>query len=143
MLAQFGQCIQYSVHHSLIQFSQRHYQAPPHFLSILQARYSGLNATVITADWETPLQKGVYQGYPLSVVIFNTVRNTLVYTITDKIDIGYIPVFRFISTSSNKYADDTHLVANSPASCQFLLKKVSMIGWSGMSAKVPKCQCIS
>ena len=51
-----------SVHHSLIQFSLRYYQAPPQFL---QSLYSGLNAK---ADWETPLlslEKGVYQGDPL------------------------------------------------------------------------------
>ena len=42
-----------------------------------------------------------------------------------------------------QYADDTCLVANSPASCQFLLSKVSdWLRWSGMTAKVPKCHCI-
>ena len=136
-----------SVHHSLIQFSLRHYQAPPQFLSILQSLYSGLNAKVITPDWETPLvslEKGVYQGDPLSVVIFNTVMNTLVDTITSRINLGYQ-----FSGSSRKvnilqYADDTCLVANSPASCQALLNEVSQwLQWSGMAPKVPKCQCIS
>ena len=35
----------------------------------------------ITADWSTPcipLQVGVYQGDPLSVVIFKSVMNTLI-----------------------------------------------------------------
>ena len=69
-----------SVHHSLIQFSLKHYHAPPQFCKILEALYSDLHAKVITADWATPmipLQVGVYQGDPLSVVIFNTVINTL------------------------------------------------------------------
>ena len=35
------------------------------------------------------LQKGLYQGDPLSVVIFNTVMNSLVDTITTRIDLGY------------------------------------------------------
>ena len=48
-----------SVHHSLIQFALH---APPQFLSILQALYSGLKATVITESWETPLV-----SLPLSV----------------------------------------------------------------------------
>ena len=50
-----------SVHHSLIQFALQHYHAPPQFISILQALYSELNATVITKSWNTPLvslQKG-------------------------------------------------------------------------------------
>ena len=82
-----------SVHHSLIQFALQHYHAPPQFLSILHALYSGLNTTVITENWETPLisiQKGVYQGDPLSVVIFNTVMNTLVDTITTP----WVPIIR-------------------------------------------------
>ena len=81
-----------SVHHSLIQFALQHNHTPLQFISILQALYSGLNATVITESWDTPLaslQKGVYQGDPLSVVIFNMAMNTLVDTITTRIDLGY------------------------------------------------------
>ena len=34
--------------------------------------------------------------------------------------------------------------ANSPASCQHLLSRVAdWLQWSGMAAKIPKCQCIS
>ena len=84
--------------------------------------------SIITEDWATPLvplQKGVYQGDPLSVVIFNTVMNTLVDTVKTRIDLGY----RFSDCPRQvnilQYADDTCLVANSPASCQFLLAKVS------------------
>ena len=43
-----------------------------------------------------------------------------------------------------QFADDTCLIANSPASCQYLLDTSSnWLQWSGMSAKVPKCQCLS
>ena len=83
----------------------------------------------------------MYQGDPLSVV---TVMNTLVDTLTTRIDLGY--QFSGSSRQVNilQYADDTCLVANSPASCQFLLSKVSdWLRWSEMTAKVPKCQCIS
>ena len=136
-----------SVHHSLIQFSLRHYHAPPQFLNILQALYSQLSAKVITAEWETPsilLQKGVYQGDPLSVVIFNTVMNTLLDTVSLRLDLGY----QFSNSNRHvnilQYADDTCLVADSPASGQFLLKIVSdWLQWSGMVAKIPKCQCLA
>jgi hypothetical protein len=136
-----------SVHHSLIDFSLRHYHAPPQFLSTVQALYTGLHAKVITAEWETPvisLQKGVYQGDPLSVVIFNTVMNTLLDTVSLRTDLGY----RFSNSRRRvnilQYADDTCLIANSPASCQYLLDTTSnWLQWSGMSAKVPKCQCLS
>ena len=136
-----------SVHHSLIQFALQHYHAHPQFISILQALYSGLNATVITESWDTPLvslQKGVYQGDPLSVVIFNTVMNTLVDTITTRIDLGYQLSGSLRRVNILQYADDTCLVANFPSSCQYLLSKVGdWLVWTGMAAKVPKCQCLS
>ena len=136
-----------SVHHSLIQFSLRHYHAPPQFLSVLRALYSGLSAKVITADWKTPvvpLQMGVYQGDPLSVVIFNTVMNTLVDTLTTRIDLGYHLSGTSHQVNILQYADDTCLVADSPASCQFLLSKVyDWLHWAEMRAKVPKCQSIA
>ena len=136
-----------SVHHSLINFSLQHYHAPPQFLATVQGLYSGLNAKVISADWETPiisLEKGVYQGDPLSVVIFNTVINTLIDTVSLRADLGY----QFSNSSRRlnilQYADDTCLVANSPASCQYLLSMVSdWLQWSGMTAKVPKCKCVA
>ena len=136
-----------SVHHSLIGYSLHHYYASPQFLSTVQSLHTGLNAKVITAEWETPvipLQKGVYQGDPLSVVIFNTVMNTLIDTVSLRTDLGY----KFSNSARTinilQYADDTCLVANSPASCQYLLSMVSdWLRWSGMAAKVPKCQCVS
>ena len=65
-----------SIHHSLIQFSMKHYHAPPELCSILDALYSDLSTTILTQKWTTPsipLKSGVYQGDPLSVVVFNTV----------------------------------------------------------------------
>ena len=136
-----------SVHHSLIQFALQHYHAPPQFISILQALYSELNATVITKSWDTPLvslQKGMYQDDPLSVVIFNTVMNTLVDTITTRIDLGYQLSGSLRRVNILQYADDICLVANSPSACQYLLSKVGdWLVWTGMAAKVPKCQCLS
>jgi len=61
-----------SVHHSLINFSLVHYHAPPSFSRLIQVMYDGHSASVMTQDWSTPafpLQIGVYQGDPLSVVI--------------------------------------------------------------------------
>ena len=81
-----------SVHHSLVDFSLRHYHAPPQFLCTVQVLYTGLHAKVITAEWETPVisfQKGVYQEDPLSVVIFNTVMNTLLDAVFLRTDLGY------------------------------------------------------
>ena len=73
-----------SVHHSLIQFSLHHYHASPKFSAVVESLYDGIAAEVMSEGWSTPLiplQRGVYQGDPLSVVIFNTVINTLIDTI--------------------------------------------------------------
>ena len=89
-----------SVHHSLIQFSLQHYHAPPQFCATINAFYSGLQAKVVTAEWETPmfpLEIGVYQGDTLSVMIFNTVMNTLVDTLQTRADLGYIPPFQCLT----------------------------------------------
>jgi len=82
-----------SVHHSLINFSLVHYHAPPSFSRLIQVMYDGLSASVMTRDWSTPafpLQIGVYQGDPLSVVIFNTVINTMVDTLKAYKHHGYM-----------------------------------------------------
>lgn len=61
----------------------KHYHAPPELCSI-DALYSDLSTTILTQEWTTPiipLKSGVYQGDPLSVVVFNTVINSLVDTL--------------------------------------------------------------
>ena len=90
------------------------------------------------------LEKGVYQGDPLSVVVFNTVMNTLIDTILTRSDLGYKFSNSLRQVNILQYADDTCLIAESPASCQHLLSMVSgWLQWAGMTAKVPKCHCLS
>ena len=91
------------------------------------------------------LQTGVYQGDPLSVLVFNTVMNILVDTMTKHYsDLGYS-----LSSSPNKtnqlqYADDTSLIADGPSSCKTLLSATeSWLEWSGMKANVPKCMSLA
>ena len=132
-----------SVYHSLIKFSLQHYNPPPKFRKVVESFYTGLYASVSSVMWDTPfipIQVGVYQGDPLSVVIFNTVINTMVDTVQSRQDLGYI-----ISPSQKpvnllQYADDTCLVANSPSSCQHLINMLATwLSWSRMKAKIPKC----
>ena len=93
-----------SVHHALIQFAMSHYHAPPEFCNLLRYWYSGLSATISTQEWVTPpipLQIGVYQGDPLSVVIFLTVMNTPSDTQRTRGDLGFsVPPLPFPSTNS-------------------------------------------
>ena len=77
-------------------------------------------------------------GGPLSVVIFNSVINTMVGTIKTKPHLG-CHLSKSLSVNLLQYADDTCLIANSPSSCQQLLIIVDRwLRWSGMKAKVHK-----
>ena len=136
-----------SVHHSLINFALNLYHAPPKFKNMVSTLYSGLAAQVCTSRWSTttlPLQIGVYQGDPLSVSIFNTVINTLVDALQTRRDLGYSLSNSRHKVSLLQYADDTCIVADSPASAQFLLDMVdSWLGWAGMKAKPSKCYSLA
>ena len=135
-----------SVHHSLIQFALRHYHAPQKFQSIVASLYSNLSASIKTNEWATsciPLEIGVYQGDPLSVVIFNTVMNTMVDTLKLQTDLGYVLDTNH-SINLLQYADDTCVIAESTAACQCLLDTVDRwLAWSGMRAKVSKCHSLA
>ena len=86
----------------------------------------------------------MYQGGLLSVVVFNTVINTLVDTLQTRLDLGFS-----ISDSQHRlnllqYADDTCILASGPASAQYLLDIVNRwLLWSGMKAKVAKCASLA
>ena len=118
-----------SVHHQLIRFAMKHYHAPPSFTTLVSNIYSDLSATVTSRSWSTgvvPLNVGVCQGDPLSVVIFNTVMMTLADSLKAEMDCGYTFYQSRRSTNVLQYADDTCLIANGPASCQKLLSKVNI-----------------
>ena len=113
-----------SVHHNLIAFSLRYYGVSSQFISVVDNLYSGLSASIHTQSWSTPdipINKGVFQGDPLSVVIFNTVMNTYIDAIKPHLSSSY----HFSDSSQSlgllQYADDTCLVSDGPASCQSLL----------------------
>ena len=132
-----------SVHHSLIQFSLAHYHAPPEFCKLMRSWYTDLSATISTDEWSTdpvPLRKGVYQGDPLSVVIFLTVFNTLSDTLCTRKELGFSLPQSPVSISHLLYADDACVISSTLAGCQHLLNMVQRwLEWAQMKAKVPKC----
>lgn len=135
-----------SVHHSLIQFSLRHYHAPPEFCALMQSMYTGLSATISTDEWCTapvPLEIGVYQGDPLSVAIFLTVINTLSDTLSTRSDLGVTLPSSSVTINHLVYADDACVMSSSPAGCQHLLDLVQLwLEWAQLKAKVPKCRSV-
>ena len=136
-----------SVHHQLITYCLQHYHAPQIFLDTITNLYTDLSAIITSRTWSTnlvPLRTGVYQGDPLSVIIFNTVMSTLADNLRASQHFGYTLSGTNTSTNVLLYADDTCLVADGPASCQYLLSQVERwLQWTGMTAKVPKCFTLS
>jgi potassium voltage-gated channel Eag-related subfamily H protein 8 len=137
-----------SVHHSLIRFSFQHYHAPPEMVDMMAAFYENLIGIVSSKSWQSQplhLQIGVFQGDPLSVLVFNTVMNTLVDTITKQYSsLGYALGASSQRSSLLQYANDTTLLADGPSSCQRLLSTIeAWLVWSGMRANVPKCMCLA
>ena len=133
-----------SFHHELIRFSLSHYHATQVMASTISNLYEDLTGVISSKAWTTNpihLQIGVYQGDPLSVLVFNTVMNTLVDTITKQYpDLGYSHSSSPCSTNLLQYADDTSLIVDGPSSCRSLLAATeSWLTWSGMKANVPKC----
>ena len=69
-------------------------------------------------------QKGVFQGDPLSVIIFNMVINLYVDVITQPSHRSLAYEFSYANCSIllTQFADDTCLLANSVVSCQYLCR---------------------
>ena len=132
-----------SIHHQLITYCLQHYHAPSIFLNTVSNIYSDLSAIKTGPTWSTtsvPLRTGVYQGDPLSVVIFNTVMSTLADSLRAHQHLRYTLSGGNASTNLLLYADDTCLIADGPASCQHLLLQVEKwLRWTGLSMKIPKC----
>ena len=135
-----------SVHHSLIQFCLEHYHAPQEFCQLLNSWYTGLSGSVSSDRWTTdpvPLRTGVYQGDPLSVVIFLTVMNTLSDTLSSRLDLGFSLPQSSVTINHLLYADDACIIGSSPAGCQHLLDIVQLwLDWAQLRAKVPKCRSL-
>ena len=135
------------IHHDLIRFSFSHYHALAAMTSMLSNLYQDLTGVVSTKSWLTDpihLQIGVYQGDPLSVLVFNTVMNTLVDTITKcHPDLGYHLSSSSVKSNLLQYADDTSLV-DGPSSCKAMLTTTeAWLKWSGTKANVPKCMSLA
>ena len=136
-----------SVNHGLIDLTLQYFHAPSHFKNVVANLYSGLNVMVTGRSWVTnpiPFTVGVFQGDPLSVIIFNSVMSTLAHSFKQFHHLGYIFSNSFRSFNTLQYADDTCLVADGPSSCQKLLDNVERwLLWSGMQVKIPKCHSLA
>ena len=104
-----------SVHHKLIDFSLNHYHLPPKCKEIVQCIYRRF---IKSNRWQTcliPFRKGVFQGDPLSVIIFNMVINLYVDVISQPLYNSLSYQYSYVNGQLllSQFADDTCLVSNS------------------------------
>ena len=136
-----------SMHHSSISPCSTT-MPPSRMVAAVSDLYQGLVGVVRTKEWSTkpfPMEVGIFQGDPLSVIIFNTVMNTLMDTITQsQHHLGYTMSTTNQPCNLLQFADDTSLLGKGPAACQALLDRTALwLEWSGMKPKVPKCYSLA
>ena len=137
-----------SVHHQLIFLVLQHYHLPDAFINLVKNIYCGLSAIVSSRQWSTApfsLKIGIFQGDPMSVIIFNLVINLFVEFITEHYhQLGYHFAGSHHILSLLQYADDSCMVANSEENCQLMCNATEKwLCWANMSAKVSKCRILA
>ena len=110
--------------------------------------YDELFVRVRTQKWTTDwfmFQIGLFQGCPLSVVLFLVVFNVLLDLLKTKQDLGYQLKNTDLKQLQKAYADDLTLIAGNVKGCKELLHLVeTFLKWTRtMNAKPSKCRSLA
>ena len=132
------------VPHNLIVYALRHYKFPEWLVNYLISYYDELIVRVVTKDWKTEwffYLIGLFQGDPLSVVLFLIVFNLLLDLLKTHNDLGYKPSFSATPTSNRAFADDLTLMTFRLAKMNKLVGVMEgFLRWTReMKAKPSKC----
>ena len=134
-----------SVPHNLIQYALEWYHIPEPIRKIVFNYYDESYIRVKTNDWTTnwiPCSIGVFQGCPLSCILFVAVFNLCLDLLQKQANLGYHMPGTSLTTSVMAYADDLTLIAKNPKDCQKLVDVVdTFLKWTRtMKAKPTKCK---
>ena len=132
------------VPHNLLLYALRHYKFPEWLIEYMFKYYDELIVRVVTKDWKSNwfyYMLGLFQGDPLSVVLFLIVFNLLLDLLQDQKELGYKPSFSSEPTSNRAFADDLTLMSSR---LEKLKKQIELmekfLEWSRkMKAKPSKC----
>ena len=135
-----------SVPHTLIQHTLERNFIPQNIQNYFHNLYNNSMAVVETKAWRSepfPFKRGVFQGDPLSPIIFLLVFNPILQDLQNQSDqIGY--KLGEISYVTLPYADDFCLISTHKTSHQKLIKKIhSHVNSMGMKLKPSKCRSFS
>ena len=106
--------------------------------------YDELVVRISTKEWKSNwffYMIGLFQGDPLSVVLFLIVFNLLIDYLQAKKDLGYKPSFASDGTSNRAFADDLTLLSSRLEKIKEQIERLEeFLEWTGaMRAKPSKC----
>ena len=131
-----------SISHKMVQFALRAYGVPLPFCQLIFALYNPLCARVSTPAWSTgyfSYQKGVFQGDPLSPVIFNLAFSPVVARIKQLNLHPYVTQCG-VAVGVTAYADDLAVVTRTASQLQRILDDVApLLAWMRLSFNPKKC----
>ena len=136
-----------SVSHNLIQFAAEWFHVPEAVRAIIHSYYDDLAVKIATEDWTTDkvsYEQGLFQGCPLSVVLFLMVFQLCLDQLSTHSSRGY-SVGAGPLHNQRAYADDLTLIAKSKGAAEMMLRTVErFLQWSAtMKAKPAKCRSLS
>ena len=108
-----------SVAHNLIQYALEWYHVPANMRELIYHYYDELFVRIRTKQWKSEwfmYQIGLFQGCPLSVVLFLIVFNLLLDLLKTKQELGYQLKNLELIQLQKAYADDLTLIAKSKTS---------------------------
>ena len=134
-----------SVPHPLILHSLRRFKFPAEIQYYINTLYSNQLTKVFTKTFTTdafPFKRGVFQGDPLSPIIFLMVFNPIIEFLQSEIKHGFTSINS--QTITLPYADDFCLITNNVRTHQRLMDEInSKILSMGMKLKPAKCRTFS
>ena len=136
-----------SVSHNLIQFAAEWFHVPEVIRSIIFSYYDDLVVKISTGEWTTgkiSYEQGLFQGCPLSVVLFLMVFQICLDQLSKHSSKGY-SVGNEQPQNQRAYADDLTFIAKTRTAAEMMLNTVeTFLRWSAtMKAKPTKCRSLS
>ncbi|XP_063691505.1 uncharacterized protein LOC134823837 [Bolinopsis microptera] len=132
------------VPHELIVFALRHYKFPEEVVQYIVKYYDELVVRVKTKKWKSEwfyYLIGLFQGDPLSVVLFLIAFNLLLDLLQVDRTLGYKPSFSSEPTTNRAFADDLTLLSDRLDKMKRLVGQMEeFLAWTRtMRAKPSKC----
>ena len=134
-----------SVQHNLIEHCLKRYKIPSQISDYIINLYKTLNGTVVTKSWTSEnfkFNKGVFQGDPLSPIIFLIIFNPIIERLQQELKFGY--QLKDKSYITTPFADDFNIITGNKRSHQRIINLINeCCKTMGLKLKPSKCRSLS